>query len=195
VRPYVGVTFGVSLVTNFASLTHLVSVRNELRPRLTAVTTSRVKKPVVAGVALSPARAVGDPGGFSRSLSSRADGGGRDGGGASGVRGRDWPALGFDPASLASLRRAAVREDWRWLDRNAVRGTLFAATAAAGGVGDRRFRRTAPDPVAPSEVLWGVAFWIVAGALGRVPDLLLTGLGAVWFQVRTAVVFSPWPSS
>lgn len=41
-----------------------------------------------------------------------------------------------------------------------------------------------------AEILWAMAAWIVALCLGRVVDVLLNGVGAVWFQARVAIAFA-----
>ena len=92
---------------------------------------------------------------------------------------------------------AAARRDWPWLDRHILWGAaIVAACALAGALALVGFGRPllalwlGPGLTLAPLVLWGMAVWIVIPALGRIPDVLLNGLGVVWFQVRVAVVYS-----
>jgi O-antigen/teichoic acid export membrane protein len=39
------------------------------------------------------------------------------------------------------------------------------------------------------DVLWAMSAWIAMLSLGRIVDVLLNGLGAVWFQARVAIAY------
>ena len=40
------------------------------------------------------------------------------------------------------------------------------------------------------DVPWAMAAWVAMLSLGRIVDVLLNGLGAVWFQARVAIIYS-----
>ena len=201
VRLYVGVTFGVLLLTNFASLSHLVLARAELRPRWSAVTARRVRSLLWRGL---PYLVLG----LSLTLAVHADNilalsllGPTAAGEMAVAQRACMTAAGLlwvlTQPLWPAFTDAAARRDWSWLDRHIVRGAaIVTACAVVGSAAIVAFG----GPLLAlwlgrgfslgQDVLWGMAIWIVVPALGRIPDVLLNGLGIVWFQVRVALVYS-----
>jgi O-antigen/teichoic acid export membrane protein len=98
-----------------------------------------------------------------------------------------WPAV----------TDAATRGDHLWVRRGILGGAIVVALCAlSGGAilvllgqplldlwmgGGLKLGR---------DVLWAMSAWIAMLSLGRIVDVLLNGLGAVWFQARVAIAYS-----
>ena len=92
---------------------------------------------------------------------------------------------------------AATRGDYVWVRRGLLRGAIVVTLCATtGGAILILFGQPLLDlwmgggMKLGQDVLWAMAAWIAMLSLGRIVDVLLNGLGAVWFQARVAIAYS-----
>jgi O-antigen/teichoic acid export membrane protein len=98
-----------------------------------------------------------------------------------------WPAV----------TDAATTGDHVWVRRGIFGGAIVVTLCAAtGGAILILFGQPLLDlwmgggMKLGQDVLWAMSAWIVMLSLGRIVDVLLNGLGAVWFQARVAIIYS-----
>jgi O-antigen/teichoic acid export membrane protein len=98
-----------------------------------------------------------------------------------------WPAV----------TDAAMRGDHAWVRRGILGGAIVVTLCAVtGGAILILFGQPLLDVwmgggmKLGQDVLCAMSAWIVMLSLGRIVDVLLNGLGAVWFQARVAIAFS-----
>lgn len=92
---------------------------------------------------------------------------------------------------------AATRGDHAWARRHILGALAAVAIGALAGCvilvmfGGRLIEIwMGGDLRIGGDVLWAMSAWIFALCLGRVIEVLLNGVGAVWFQARVAIVFA-----
>ncbi len=92
---------------------------------------------------------------------------------------------------------AATRGDYVWVRRGLLRGAVVVTLCTvSGGAILILFGQPLLDlwmgggMNLGQDVLWAMAAWIAMLSLGRIVDVLLNGLGAVWFQARVAIAYS-----
>ena len=98
-----------------------------------------------------------------------------------------WPAV----------TDAATRGDHLWVRRGILGGAIVVTLCAlSGGAILVLFGEPLLDlwmgggMKLGQDVLWAMSAWIAMLSLGRIVDVLLNGLGAVWFQARVAIAYS-----
>ncbi len=92
---------------------------------------------------------------------------------------------------------AATRGDYVWVRRGLLRGAVVVTLCTvSGGAILILFGQPLLDlwmgggMKLGQDVLWAMSAWIAVLSLGRIVDVLLNGLGAVWFQARVAIAYS-----
>ncbi len=92
---------------------------------------------------------------------------------------------------------AATRGDYVWVRRGLLRGAFVVTLCTmSGGAILILFGQPLLDlwmggaMKLGQDVLWAMSAWIAMLSLGRIVDVLLNGLGAVWFQARVAIAYS-----
>jgi O-antigen/teichoic acid export membrane protein len=92
---------------------------------------------------------------------------------------------------------AATRGDYVWVRRGLLRGAIVVTLCTmSGGAILILFGQPLLDlwmgggMKLGQDVLWAMSAWIAMLSLGRIVDVLLNGLGAVWFQARVAIAYS-----
>lgn len=200
-RLYVAVTIGALLAANIASTIHLVLAYPQLRPSFALASAGLGRALIRAGtpyllLSLSLTLAVNldsvialtmlGPGDASRmAIAQRAC----------------LSAYGFlwvvTQPLWPAFAHAEARGDMAWVRRHVLGAALLvAACALTGGLvlvvfGQRLVALWMGDALRiGQDVFWAMFAWILILSLARVVDVLLTGLGAVWFQARTAIACS-----
>jgi O-antigen/teichoic acid export membrane protein len=98
-----------------------------------------------------------------------------------------WPAV----------TDAATRGDHAWVRKGILGGAIVVTLCAlSGGAILILFGQPLLDlwmgggMKLGQDVPWAMAAWVAMLSLGRIVDVLLNGLGAVWFQARVAIIYS-----
>jgi O-antigen/teichoic acid export membrane protein len=98
-----------------------------------------------------------------------------------------WPAV----------TDAATRGDHAWVRKGILGGAIVVTLCALSGgailvlIGEPLLDLWMGGGMRlGQDVLWAMSAWIAMLSLGRIVDVLLNGLGAVWFQARVAIAYS-----
>jgi len=201
VRWYIAATGGGIVVANFLSMAHLATRRPEIMPSIEWPSVDRCRRLLSLGspylvlalaatlsanldcvVALSQ---LGEAAATRMAIAQRVC-----------LAAVGLLGIGVQPLWPA-FADAAARGDSAWM-RRALFGAAatMAACAATGGAILVLYGQPLLDLWMGGGVqlgqaaFWVMAIWIALFSLGRIVDVLLNGLGKVWFQAKVAIAYS-----